>query len=303
MRVAIWLAGLATACGTVATPRQVEQFRAAHADFAAAATSRPPVQLVAARYSDAKLDEEPGSFDLDELRLEATAPLPLGRDGFLVAGLALSRRDYDFEGTPVADDTLSYYGLRLGYGRFVHDDLVIQGYWQPSAYSDFDGTLNSRDWRLWYGDVLAVWRKRPDLYWKLGARFSDALDTGVIPLIGCALHVTERLSLEALLPRDAIVVWRPRPEWEFSVGMANQSDEYHLRGPRSVGEPEHDVHVQESVLFLGAQRRWNEHLATFLQLGTTVKGEYDWDYGGGFQDYDGELEPTSVLLLGLGYWF
>jgi hypothetical protein len=294
---------LAGGCETVASPRLIEEFREAHEDFVLSARSRPPVWVEGMLISDAELDGEPGSFDMTDVRLDAAAPLPLGRDHFLVVGAAASRRDYDFDGAPVADDTLSYYGLRLGYGRFLNDDFVVQGYWQPSVYSDFDGTLNSRDWRLWYGDVLAVWRTRPNLFWKLGVRVNDALDTGVIPLLGLVWHFTDEWAIETLLPRDAMIVYRPDEDWRFAAGLANQSEEYHLRGPSSLGEPEQDVHVQESTLFIGAERKWGQHLSTFMRAGTTIKGDYDWGYGGGFPEYEGELEPSTMLMLGVGYWF
>jgi hypothetical protein len=40
-----------------------------------------------------------------------------------------------------------------------------------------------------------------------------------------------------------------------------------------------------------------------MRAGTTIKGDYDWGYGGGFPEYEGELEPSTMLMLGVGYWF
>ncbi len=294
-------APLAGGCSAV-NRGHIEEFRNAHGDFFEGATSRPPIALSVSGLSDGEVDGEPGSFDFEELELEASVPLPLGRDDFLVLGVNAGRRDYEFSGAPVADDTLHRYGLRFGYGRFLNDDTVVSAYLEPSIYTDLDGTLTSRDYRLWYGSLLAIWRASPTLYYKLGFRLTDSLDTGVIPLIGATWHVNPKFRLEALLPRDVVAIYSPSEDWRFSAGLANRADEFHVRGPSGLGEPEHDVHVRESQLFLGAERRWNEKLSVFARIGSAIVGSYDWSYGGGQPELDGDLEPSTTMMVGVGLW-
>ena len=128
-----------------------DRFLRAHGDFADKARRfTPMIELSALTMPDAELHKEPGEFDLRYFKLDALIPIPLDRDTFLLAGAHFGARDYDFSGvTGAEDDVLYNAGLRLGAGHFIHDDLVVQGYWQPSLYSDLDGTLNSDDWKLW----------------------------------------------------------------------------------------------------------------------------------------------------------
>lgn len=282
----------------------VEEFRAAHGDFLRDAISGPLVQLRWTEAADAELEGEEGDFDLEQWVLEALVPIPLSRDSFLIGGVYADRRRYEFHDVPgIEDDVLWRYGVNLGYGRFLDDDLVVQGIWQPGVYSDHDESLESRDLRWWYGTGLAIWRQHPALFWKLGLTLNDAVDTGVIPLVGVVWHLGGNVRFETLLPRDVKLVWRPDERWILSGGLLIASEEYHLRGPAALGHPEHDVHVQERVLFVEAEGRWTEHLSTFVRVGTPLGGNYDWSYGGGLPEYEGELDEGSFVTVGLGLRF
>lgn len=290
-------------CGCVSS-ESIAAFRGAHADFVRDATSDALVQLYGTALPEAQLHNEPGEFDLLQWTLDATVPLPLSRDDFLVAGALAGTRDYDFTGVPtLADERLHRYALRLGAGAFVDDDLVVQGYWQPGVWSDLDGTLHTEDWRLWYGRALAIWRAAPDVFWKAGFILTDAVDTGALPLLGVTWHLGAQWRLEVLLPRDLKLVWWPDPAWALSAGLRIEADEYHIRGPEELGTPEHDVHVQEVYAFLGAEHLLTDSLSLFVRAGTSVAGNYDWSYGGGLPDYDNTLEPALFATAGLGFRF
>lgn len=279
-----------------------ERFRREHGAFAARATANPPIQLTGTYLPEASVHNEAGEFRLVEGVLDATVPIPLTEDSFFVVGALAGVRRYQFDGVPVlADDNLHRYGVRLGFGHFLDDDLVVQGYWQPSVYSDLDGTLDHADYRFDYGSVLAVQRASPDLFWKVGFVATDAVDTGVLPLGGFTWHFADRFSLQVLLPRDANLIYEDG-NWMLALGFLVDSDEYHVRSPVGLGL-EDDVHVQEVRAHLTLERRFAAGLSVLVRTGTTVAGNYDWGYGAGTDDLTGTLERDWFVSSGLGWRF
>ena len=288
--------------GGCTSPATIEAFKTKHSDFRHRATWLAPVSLTGSSLPEGAIEGEPGELSFSQVLLDATVPIPQDEDSFLIAGALAGVRSVDFEGVPVlADDDLHRYGLRLGYGRFVADDLMVQGYWQPSVYSDLDGTLNSRDYRLYYGTLLAVHQASPSWYWKAGLALNDALDTCVIPLGGFAWHFAEQWSFQVLLPRDATLVYANDP-WQVSTGLLLEADEYHVRSPESLGL-ESDVHVAERYAHLTVERRVTRNISLLLRGGSTVGGEWDWGYGGGTEELDGDIEPDLFFAAGLGFRF
>jgi hypothetical protein len=280
----------------------IASFEAEHRDFVRDATYLPLVSLTGTTLPEGSIDGEPGRLEFDQLLLDALVPIPLSDDEFLIAGALAGVRQVDFDGVPVLeDDDLHRYGVRLGYGRFVRDDLLVQGYWQPSVYSDLDGTASSDDYRLYYGTLLAVYRSSPELFWKLGVNANDAVDTGVIPLAGFAWHFHERWSLQMLVPRDATLVYAHDP-WIVTTGFLLESDEYHVRSPEALGL-EHDVHVQELYAHLTVERKLFGEVGFLIRGGTTVGGDWDWGYGSGTEKIEGSLEPDLFLAAGITYRF
>lgn len=288
--------------GGCTSPETIGRFKAKHSDFVRNATYLPFVSLTGSVLPEGKIDGEPGELEFGQVVLDALVPVPQSEDDFLILGALAGVRSVEFDGVPVlTDDDLHRYGVRLGYGRFVDDDLLVQGYWQPSVYSDLDGTANSDDYRLYYGTLLAVYQSSPAWYWKVGVNANDAVDTGVIPLGGFAWHVDERWSLQILVPRDATIVYANAP-WLVTTGFLIESDEYHVRSPDSLGL-EHDVHVQELYAHLTVERSLFDSLGFLIRGGTTVGGDWDWGYGSGTEKLDGTLEPDAFVAAGITYRF
>lgn len=282
----------------------IKEFESAHDGFVKRAVFVPPIVLRGAWMPDAQLGSEPGHFDMWEFEFDATVPLPIDRDSFLIFGLETGKRDIKFTNVQtVADDTLYRVGPKLGYGTFLSDDFVVQAFWQPSIYSDFGGRLQSRDYRPEYGTALAVYRKSDDLFWKFGFKITDAIDTGVIPIAGVMWHFKERWMLDVLAPRHAQVRYRADEKWTLSGGFLIRSDEYRIRGPISIGKPEHDVQVQEVLLQVSSEFNVTDNLSSEFTIGTTIAGEWDWGYGNGQPKYDGTLEAGLFLEWGLGWRF
>lgn len=280
----------------------IESFRGQHQEFIRRATYLPPVTVMGTYLPDGSIHNEPGELAFTQVALDALVPIPLSDDDFLIAGAIAGVRHVQFEGVPVlADDQLQRYGIRLGYGTFVNDDLLVQGFWQPSIYSDFDGTLNSADYRLGYGTFATIYRATPTCFWKVGLTVNDMVDTGVVPFGGFAWHFAERLSLQVLVPRDASLVYEDGP-WTLVTGLLLESEEYHVRSPAALGLQD-DVHVQELYAHLTVERRLGSNLSVLLRGGTTLAGHWDWGYGNGTDDLSGTLEPSWFVGAGLGYRF
>lgn len=283
-----------------------DEFLAAHGEFGRAARrpTAPMIELSALRVPEGTVDSEPGEFELSHYKLDATVPIPVSRDTYLIAGAHAGARDYQMSPqVQGADDEVLYNaGLRLGVGHFFDDDVSVQAYWQPSIYSDLDGSLDSRDWKLWYGAALAVWRANPELYWKAGLLLSDAQDTGVIPLLGVAWLFAAQWRLDVLLPRTVELSFAPHPSWTLTAGFDVESEEFHVRSSAATGKIERDIHVQDVRAFVGAFHRVTENALVFLKVGTNVAGNYDWSYLP-TPDYTGTLEPAFYAQVGFGWNF
>jgi len=297
------LLGVAAAWSSCTTEATVQRFREKHGEFGARATANAPITAVGSYLPESTIHKEPGEFTLTQGLLDATVPVPQSEDSFLVLGALAGVRHYQFDGVPVlADDDLHRYGLRIGYGKFLSDDLVVQGYWQPSIYSDLDGTLNSADYRFYYGALLAVYRTSPDWFWKVGVLGTDAADTGAVPLGGFTWHFAESWSLQTLLPRDLNLVYQS-PDWTAYFGFLNDSDEYHVRSPAALGLQD-DVHVGELVAHVTLERHLASPGASLLvRAGNTIAGNYDYGYGNGTDDLTGTLESGWFLAAGFAWRF
>jgi len=279
------------------------RFLAAHGDFAEKARRfTPMIELSALHLPEGKVHKEPGEFELTHYKLEALIPIPMGRDTFLLAGAHFGARNYDFSGVSGAEDDVLYSaGLRVGAGHFINDDFVIQAYWQPSLYSDLDESLNSEDWKLWYGAALATYRCRDNLFLKVGVLLTDAQDTGAIPLAGVCWTFHPQWRLDILLPRHAEVSWSLSRPLNLQVGLESESEEFHVRTGTPQGTRETDVHVQDIRAYLGASYRFTDMLSTFAKVGSPVAGDYKWRDGGA--KYDGTLELAFFAQMGLGLTF
>jgi hypothetical protein len=282
-----------------------ERFLDAHGEFVRAARRQTPaIELTALHVPEGEVRGEPGEFDLTHYRLDATVPIPISRDTFLIAGAHAGARDYEFSRNVVgaSDEVLYNAGLRFGAGHFFSDDLVVQGYWQPSIYSDLDASLESEDLKLWYGNVLAVKRASRDWFWKGGLALTDAVDSGVIPLLGFAWVASRSVRVDVLLPRNAEVSYQASAAWNFQLGLELESEEFHVRSTVATGRVERDIHVQDLRAFVGALYRLGDHVSLFAKVGTNVAGHYDWSYLPE-PDYDGTLERGLYGQVGVGWSF
>ncbi len=304
--VAVVLALAAPEAARAEEADAIAAFRSAHTDFFRDMRRFTPMVEVRGLLADnGRPDSERGEFDLGMIGVEAIVPVPISRDLAVMAGAQTHARRYrfDHEALGANDDTLIGAGLRLGVGAFVGDDLFLQALWMPSIFSDFDGTLTSEDWYLWYGIALATYRLNPKVFLKGGFALTDAFqDTGAVPILGVSWLFADQWRLDILLPRNAEVSFAPTEAWIVHAGFEIEGEEYRMRSTNSGQEVAQHVQAVDTRLFAGFIHRITPNVSFSLRAGFLVGGYYDWKDGTGF-DYDGRLEQGVFVAGGVGWTF
>jgi hypothetical protein len=263
---------------------------------------------VSARYMlmpNAQVTSEPGSFDLQELRVRGDAPIVLDPDSYLSLGGEFRHRDYNLTSNIVGadDEDLFVVGARLGAGLFVTDDFMVEGMFRPGLYTDFDGTLTRQDWP-WFGHALATYRVQDNVFVKGGAAVSeDFADVDVIPLAGISWVLTDQFRFDVLLPHRAEVSWSPNAGiTTFRVGGYLEGDQYRVRSSAATGKRRVDWQTQEISLAAGLTHRFSDYLCVFGEVGSVVAGDTKFRDGTA-QNYTGSIEPTFFFNVGVGFDF
>jgi hypothetical protein len=286
------------------TQSAVDEFVAAHGEYYSRSILHPLVDLGFAYGPDGGIDGNPLAAKVSGLALDAILTPPLDRDSFLIVGGLAEVRQFRFDGVPaVADETLYGFALRLGYGTFLGEDLSVQAFWEPSLYSDLDGTLNADDYQLGNGVVLAYLRQNADLFFKFGVASTEASDAGFAPVVGAVWHIDEHWILDVLLPVTIDLHLRPNKRWDLTVGAHLRANRYHVRAPAGVGGFENDIELSEIVGFVAARRRLSTHISTELELGSIIGGSYELGYGNGRPDQGGTLQPSLFARWQVSWGF
>jgi hypothetical protein len=286
------------------TQSAVDEFIAAHGEYYSRSILHPLVDLSVASAPGGGIDGNPLAVDVSGLALDAILTPPLDRDSFLIVGGLAEVRQFRFDGVPaVADETLYGFALRLGYGTFLGEDLTVQAYWEPSLYSDLDGTLNADDYQLGNGVVLAYLRQNADLFFKFGVASTEASDAGFAPVVGAVWHIDEHWILDVLLPVTLDLHLRPNEQWDLTAGAHLRANRYQVRAPARVGALENDIDLSEIVAFVAARRRLSAHLSTELEVGSIVGGTYELGYGNGRPDQGGTLQPSLFVRWRVSWGF
>ncbi|MEZ5962876.1 MAG: hypothetical protein R3F56_03420 [Planctomycetota bacterium] len=263
---------------------------------------------VFARYMllpNTKVTSEPGSFDMQELRVRGDAPIVLDPDSYLTLGGEFRHRRYDFTNNVLGADDEDVYvvGARLGAGVFVNDDVLIEGMFRPGLYSDLDGTLTSKDWQ-WFGHGLATFRMRDDLFLKAGVAVSqDFADVDVIPLAGITWVIDEQFRIDVLLPHRIEGSWSPNAGiTTVHAGAYLEGDQYRVRSSSGSGKRRVDWQTQEIRLAAGVDHRLSDYLSVFGEIGSTIAGDTKLRNGTS-QSFTGSIEPTFFFNVGIGFDF
>ena len=252
---------------------------------------------------DTEVSGETGHFDVSAIKSLARFDVPVDPDGFMTLGVRAEWFDYQFSSAAPTDgdEQFGEVSLIVGGGYFVHEDLLIQGTFEPGLYSDFSGTMTSDDWQF-YGNLLATIRQREDLYWHLGLRTSnDFEDVKVFPLLGLAWLPTVEWRVDILLPLKMEVSYLPSASTILKLGLELEGDDYTVRSPVETGSIPFTQGIQTLRLFADATHRFNDTYSMFGRFGSTIAGDFEWNSTVG--QMDGTIEPAIFFELGIGLSF
>ena len=254
--------------------------------------------------ADTELSGETGDFSWQQVAAVGRFATPLDPDMVLITGMQLGAREYDFEPeTGLPDDELHEVAAAIGLGRFFSEDLYVEAVFRPGLYTDFSGTLTGDAWKF-YADVLGTYRFDAGFFGHFGVAYDGTFDDmPVYPMLGFGLMIGEEFRLDLLAPRYFEFSWLPDPAWILKVGLAVDGNEFRVRSRSDDpgGRQAFDVRVQEVDLYLDGTYRLDDRISIFGRVGSTLTGDYDWNYPG--NRYDGSSDPTMFLEAGIGFDF
>jgi hypothetical protein len=253
---------------------------------------------------DAKVINEPGSFDLDKFKLDATVPLVTDPDNLFYVGGRFGSRHYNFSKTVqgAQDDTLYEIGLNLGWGAFINDDLYVEARFTPGIYSDLDTPLHANDYK-WYGNALLISRVNESLFLKAGVAYNETFEqVPVYPRLGLAWAINPQFRFDLLAPEYAEFAWLPSAAWLVSFGVECSGDQFRTHTSSATGKVERKQQIQELDVYLQGVVRFDDHFSLFGKFGSTFAGDYD------FRDqttekYNGTLDWNLFFEVGFGIDF
>ncbi len=281
------------------------EFKSAHGDFFHLLLQDQPEVSVGYHYQpQTDSDDGPGSFDLNQIFVRSDVPVPLSRDTFLRFGIDYDSRFYDFEevrgiATSTSEESLHRVEFKVGYGQFfICDDLLLTGVARPGFFSDFEGSLDTDDFRL-YGDGLAAYRLNPGAQLVAGVRVDETFDdTPVLPFGGVRLQSEDGTTLISLtVPLELTVGYKIDPKTRVYAGYWISGEDYEVEaGPES---KEFEIQVHERRLGLGVAYWFTDQLRLDLEGGAEVGSELDFktDQAGQF---GGDLEPAGYFRVAVG---
>jgi hypothetical protein len=265
----------------------------------------PDIELAVQVIPGAEIQGDAGHFDLVRGEVDAEIKVMIATDAYLEVGGFYEHRNYhtsNMAGFPSTD----YYsaGLKLGFGAFLDESMLLEGMVAPGTWSDWDGTLHSEDFDMPASLLLTI-RSDTDLFFRVGVRYNEIFEeANVLPYLGLGWQFHEQWRLDLLLPEQAEISFWPSPELGLLLGAEIQGAEYHVRSSAATGNLEANARVQEFMTYLGAQWRLNDNLSFGGRLGVVVAGDYKPDDGDpATPDLRGQLEPAFFAELSVGWSF
>ncbi len=289
-------------------------FQQAHGAFMAGRNRYEPMMSVGVSlFPNARVNGEPGSFDLIVPTFDADLPIVVSPEGYIMLGAYYESRHYIFtSSTGLADETLYRTGAKLGFGTFLGQDTLLEVEFQPGLFSDADSTLHTEDWDA-PSFALLTHRLADGIYGKIGVRYNEIYaDANVLPYIGISWDITGSMAmgeyapedswrLDVMFPEYAELSYWPTPDTGFSLGALVQGAEYHVRSSTATGRQRDDLRVQEVLAYLGFVHRFSDNFSFGLRSGVTLAGDYELTNGQGtFMPVDGALDQTFFAHASIG---
>lgn len=168
----------------------------------------PPLGFLSgAVYSDVQVDSPDGEtleYNVQRMSTMAAIPFLLGQRDALVAGVYLSRTEFDLKAEDSNDIRVSSIGLPVGWMRQQNPDWQLAAFVMPLGH---DSDLDNSDWSWQYlGGAFARYVSSEKLWWAFG--FYADVGSGedfYIPYLGASWAINERWTLSAIIPWPALI--------------------------------------------------------------------------------------------------
>ena len=271
-------------------------FRELHGEFMDRRERYDPSAEVRVRYlPNQGVSGEPGSFDLIGYDFDVEMPVVIYPDAYLLFGLYHYGRHYNTNApfgsrnntnNPGAniepnfgDENLTAAGVRLGFGAFLHPDVLLEVESNLGVYSDLDGDLGRKDFDFPSSALFTV-RSLDNFFFKFGVRYNQIYeDAPWLPYLGFSWEVVDGVRIDLLAPEYLEVSFWPSASTAFVLGAEAYGAEYRVRSSAATGKQQSNVHVQEVVAYVGLNQRFSDRLSMQVRTGMVVTGAYDLTTG------------------------
>ncbi|MBL8756667.1 MAG: hypothetical protein JNK15_25450, partial [Planctomycetes bacterium] len=145
----------------------------------------PQIDLRARILPNARVQHEPGSFDMLGYDFDAKFPVLVSTDAYLTFGAYYLGRRYvtssafgtagNTAGNNMGDETLVGTGGVLGFGVFLADNVLYEMETRPGVWSDMNDTLHHEDFDF-PSSAQFTFRTMENFFFKIGARYNQVYE-------------------------------------------------------------------------------------------------------------------------------
>jgi hypothetical protein len=272
----------------------------------------PQVDLRARILPNARVNHEPGSFDMLGYDFDAKLPVLVSTDAYLTFGAYYMGRRYvtssafgtagNGAGNGMGDENLIATGGVLGLGAFLSENVLLEMETRPGVWSDMDDTLHHEDLDFPSSAQLTI-RTLDNFFFKIGARYNQVYeDAPWLPILGFSWKL-DSFRMDLLVPESVELSFWPSDSVGLLFGANVTGAEYHVHTEESLNQRD-DLRVQEVITYLGLISRFSDNTALIAKAGLVVAGDYDLTTGAaGFDRIDGALDQTFFAEISFGWNF
>lgn len=311
--------GLAGAANAAQDPQGQYEIRTLfqlhHGDFMNRMERYEPMLKIGGRFMPAqRILNEGGEFDQWDYFGDATLPWNVSTEGYLLFGLYYEARQYEFDGVrtspgnaKLGNETLHAGGVKLGFGAFLDDNVLLEVESRPGVFTDADAGLHHNDVDF-PSHAMVTFRAIDSLFFKVGVRYNQVYpEAPWLPILGVSWDITGGGStgpledrggfrIDLLLPEHLELSYWSSGSTGWLLGAEVTGAEYHVRtdllsGPVADNQPRDNVRIQEFVTYLGLVHRWSDNFSMTGRFGAVLAGYYDLTNGHPDQHVDGQIEP------------
>lgn len=291
------------------------QFRLHHGEFMDRRERfTPQIDLRGRILPNQRINDEPGSFDLFGYDLDAEFPILITTEAYITVGAYYHGRRYLFSsafgtagngpGNGIPDETLFGAGVKLGFGWFLDENMLLEVETHPGVWSDGDDGLHGDDYDFPSFGLFTL-RAVDNFFFKFGARYNQVYEEAPwLPMLGFSWEIVDGFRLDLLAPESLEVSYWPDSSLGFLFGANVTGAEYHVRTDEASGSQRDDLQVQEVVAYLGLISRLNDYVSFGLRAGLVIAGDYDLTTGAaGFDRSEGALDQGFYAEASFGISF